>query len=34
MVVDVVPEMDDIDLPDRKAAEASIELARDNMTGR
>jgi hypothetical protein len=33
MVVDVIPEMDDIDFPDRKAAEALIELARDNITG-
>ena len=33
MVVDVVSEIDDIDFPDRKAAEALIELARDNITG-
>jgi hypothetical protein len=33
MVVDVVPEIDGIGFPDRKAAEASIELARDNITG-
>jgi hypothetical protein len=32
MVVDVVAEIDDIDFPDRIAAEALIELARDNIT--
>jgi hypothetical protein len=33
MVVDIVVEADDINFPDRAAAEAPFELARDNITG-